>query len=80
MGDHFSDRDMFLFPQVIAVYTFLGVWATKEIKSMKFTFGIVVVIWSFMALLVVALMTVNHNQKFNVIASTSVSMAFLILC
>jgi len=49
----------------IAIYTFLGVWVTKEIKSMKLTLGLILAVWLFIALLVVVALRENHaNQNF----------------
>jgi hypothetical protein len=61
----FSRWNFFLIvpsPQAIGVYTFLGVWARKEIKSMKITLAVVAAIWTFIAFLIVVAMALNHNK------------------
>jgi len=59
--------------QAIGIYTFLGVWAMKDIKSMKFTLGVVVTFWSFILTLVTVALTLNRNQTFNFMGPTPVS-------
>jgi len=54
----------------IAVYTFLGVWAMKDITSMKFTIAVVATIWSFIGLLVALALALNRNQDFNFMGPT----------
>jgi hypothetical protein len=59
--------------QGIAVYTFLGVWAMKDITSMKCTLGVVVAFWSFIAALVVAAFRLSGSQNFSFMGPSPVS-------
>jgi len=59
--------------QAIGVYTFLGVWAMIDIKSMKFTLGVVATFWSFILTLVTIALMLNRNQTFNFMGPTPVS-------
>jgi len=53
----------------IAVYTFLGIWVTANF-SMRFTYGLVLAIWSFIGLLVAVSTTVNRNQDVSFMGPT----------
>lgn len=43
------------------MFTFLGVWAQKDIRSMRLTLVVLFGIWSFIAILFIVGNTVNHN-------------------
>jgi hypothetical protein len=66
--------------QVIALYTFIGVWMMKGISSMRITAFVVVGIWAFIAILaVVGLATHTNPSKPNLIGPTPVSTPYQIM-
>jgi hypothetical protein len=63
----------FILPQAMAVYTFLSVWVGIQITSMIFTLGIVVIMWSLIAIIVGVGMAVSHIQQLTFVAPAPVS-------
>ncbi len=47
--------------KAIAIYTFLGLWADKAVKSKKVTVIVLAVLWSFISVMVIIGFTTNTN-------------------
>lgn len=57
---------------MIAVYTFIGIWTGENIRSMGITLGVVGGIWVSIAILIIAGVMINHDEKLDFIAPVSV--------
>ena len=48
--------------KLIAIYTFLGVWLGKAIKSIRVTWGLLMIVWSFIALMTILGNVINRDK------------------
>ena len=65
--------------QAIAIYTFLGVWMTRTISSMRITLGVVLVIWIFDAILVIIGFELHRSDKESFMEPAPVSLTLILL-
>jgi len=66
--------------QAITIYTFLGVWMTKTISSMRITLGVVLVIWIFDAILVIIAFALHPGKgKLSYMVPAPVSLTLILL-
>ena len=49
---------------MIAVYTFLGIWLGKAIKSIPVTRALLTTVWSFIALMTILGNVINRGKHF----------------
>jgi hypothetical protein len=48
--------------KLIAVYTFLGIWLGKDIKSIRVTRVLLLIVWSFIALMTLLGNVINRGK------------------
>ncbi|KAJ3517235.1 hypothetical protein NLJ89_g633 [Agrocybe chaxingu] len=61
---HVGETGVAMTTLAIAVYTFLGVWVGKTIRSIPITRAVLALIWGFLALIVIVGNTVNTEPRF----------------